>query len=189
MFEYFQSIKEILFVTDLIAHYLLLIGIVWSIAYPNKRIWPPPKKGTWQHTITWILFYLAFALNGVLIFMDWNSWLFTSNARLFLGIPIAIVGSLLVSWGIFTLGSKNTSGIKAGFKTGGPYRFTRNPQYLGDMLLFIGIILISNSLYLLVTNMLLILVFAMTPWAEEVWLEKMYGDEYKQYKNTTPRFL
>jgi protein-S-isoprenylcysteine O-methyltransferase Ste14 len=189
MFDFFQSINEILFVTDLAVHYLLLVGIVWSVAFPNKRIWPPPEKGSWQHTMVWILFYLAFGLNGVLIFLDWNSWLFTSNIRIFLGIPIAMIGLLLFSWGIFTLGTNNTSGVKAGFISTGPYRFTRNPQYLGDMLLFIGIILISNSLYLLITNMLLILVFAMTPLAEEVWLENMYGDEYKNYKNNTSRFL
>lgn len=189
MFEFFQSIKEYIFVTDLVVHYLLLVGIGWSIAFPDKRIWPPPRRKSWQQTITWILFYLAFALNGILFFIDWNSWIFQSYARLLLGIPFAIFGSLLVSWGIFTLGTKNTSGVKAGFITDGPYKFTRNPQYLGDMLLFIGLILISNSLYLLIANMLLILIFIMTPWAEEVWLEKMYGDEYKKYKKTAARFL
>ena len=189
MFEYFQSIKEVLFMVTLIIHYILLIGIGWSIAFPNKRIWPPPDKNSWQHRITWILFYLAFIFNGAFIFLDWNSWLFTTNFRFFLGIPITIIGSLLVSWGIYTLGVKNTSGLKDGFKNTGPYRFTRNPQYLGDMLLFIGIILVSNSIYVLVTNILLILVFAMTPLTEEVWLEQMYGDEYKKYKHITTRFL
>jgi len=189
MFEYFQNIKEYLFIADLIIHYMLLVGIGWSVACPSKRIWPPPKKSSWQYAITWILFYFAFILNGSFILLDWNSWLFTSNARFYLGIPIAIIGLLLVSWGVFTLGVKNTSGLKDGFKTSGPYKFTRNPQYFGDMLLFIGVILISNSLYVLIANMLLILVFAITPLAEEVWLEGIYGDEYKEYKNITTRFL
>jgi protein-S-isoprenylcysteine O-methyltransferase Ste14 len=189
MFEFFQSIKEALFIAALIIHYLLLIGIVWSVAFPQKRIWPPPDKRSWQYRVTWILFYLAFILNAAFIFLDWNSWIFTQSSRFLLGIPLAVIGTLLVSWGISTLGTKNTSGLKDGFITTGPYRFTRNPQYLGDMLLFIGLILISNSLYLLITNFLLILVFAMTPWAEEVWLEKRYGDEYKNYKQITSRFL
>jgi protein-S-isoprenylcysteine O-methyltransferase Ste14 len=189
MFDYLQSIKENLFIVDLIIHYILLIGIVWSVAFQHKRIWPPPKKSSWQYTSTWFLFYLAFILNGSFIFLDWNTWLFNSNARFLLGIPIAIIGALLVSWGIFTLGVKNTSGRKDGFMTKGPYRFTRNPQYFGDMLLFIGLILISNSLFLLITNMLLILVFAITPLAEEIWLEETYGDEYKKYKTFTSRFL
>ena len=189
MVEFLKSVKGILFVLDLAVHYVLLFGIVWSVAIPNKRIWPPPKKRSWQYIITWMLFYSAFILNGSFILLDWNTWLFTHNFRFFLGIPIAAIGSLLVSWGVVTLGTKNTSGLKDGFIIKGPYKFTRNPQYLGDMLLFAGVILISNSLYVLITNVLLMLVFAITPLAEEVWLEKIYKEEYKKYKAKTTRFL
>jgi protein-S-isoprenylcysteine O-methyltransferase Ste14 len=189
MYTYLQRAKEVLLIVDLIIHYVLLFGIVWSVAFPGKRIWPPPNKRSWQYRVTWILFYLAFILNAAFIFLDWNSWIFTHNSRFLLGIPLAVVGTLLVSWGIYTLGTKNTSGLKNGFITGGPYRFTRNPQYLGDMLLFAGMILISNSLYVVITHILLILVFAITPLAEEVWLEDIYGDKYINYKNTTTRFL
>jgi protein-S-isoprenylcysteine O-methyltransferase Ste14 len=187
--RYFQNLKEILFFIDLIIHYVLLIGIVWSIAFPTRRIWPPPKKNSWQYYFTWILFYLIFILSGVLILLDWNSGALTASVRFLLGVPIILLGTSLVSWGIITLGVKNTSGLQDGFRTSGPYEFTRNPQYLGDMLLFLGIILISNSLYLLVTNTLLILIFAITPLAEEVWLEANYGEEYKKYKKLSTRFL
>ena len=189
MIEFLLSIKDVLYYVNLSVHYVLLIGIVWSVSFPQRRIWPPPKKRSWQHRITWILFYLAFLFNGVFILLDWNTWIFTQSIRFLLGIPIALIGALLVSWGIYTLGVTNTSGIKDGLITEGPYRFTRNPQYLGDILLFIGIILISNSLYVLVTNILLILVFTITPIAEEAWLEEEYGDGYSRYKQSTPRFL
>jgi len=95
----------------------------------------------------------------------------------------------LVSWGINTLGTKNTSGLEGGFISAGPYRFTRNPQYLGDMILFLGLSLISNSLFLWITHILLILVFVLTPLAEETWLEDLYGEAYTEYKKGTPRFL
>lgn len=189
MFAYIQSIKVPLFIIDLVALYLLLAGIVWSVAFPHKRIWPPPNKRSWQYKVTWVLFYLVFILNASFIFLDWNSWIFTQSSRFLLGIPLAIIGGLLVSWGIYTLGTKNTSGLKGGFITAGPYRYTRNPQYLGDMLLFTGMVLISNSLYVLITHVLLILVFAITPLAEEVWLEDIYGEDYQRYKQNTSRFL
>jgi len=189
MVEFIKSVKGILFILDLVVHYVLLFGIVWSVAIPKKRIWPPPKNRSWQRTITWIFFYSAFILNGLFILLDWNTWLFTHNFRFFLGIPIAVIGSLLVSWGVVTLGTKNTSGLKDGFILKGPYKFTRNPQYLGDMLLFVGVILISNSLYVLIMNVLLMLIFAITPLAEEVWLEEVYGEKYKKYKKITARFL
>jgi protein-S-isoprenylcysteine O-methyltransferase Ste14 len=121
--------------------------------------------------------------------LDWNNWIISKPFRFFVGIPVIIIGSLLVSWGFATLGIKNTSGIKNEFVITGPYWFTRNPQYLGDVILFVGIILLSNSLYLAIVHVLGAIVFLITPLAEEVWLEKQYGEQYIQYKNATPRFL
>ena len=96
---------------------------------------------------------------------------------------------MLFSWGFATLGTKNTSGIKNQFISKGPYRYTRNPQYLGDNILFLGIIILSNSFITLITHALLILIFLITPWAEERWLEEQYGEIYKEYKKVVPRFI
>jgi protein-S-isoprenylcysteine O-methyltransferase Ste14 len=57
------------------------------------------------------------------------------------------------------------------------------------MILFIGLSLSANSLYLWITHSLTVLVFAVTPWAEEAWLEEQYGEEYLEYKRGTSRFL
>ena len=48
---------------------------------------------------------------------------------------------------------------------------------------------LSNSLYLWITHLLLILVFVVTPLAEEIWLEERYGESYLVYKKATARFL
>lgn len=184
-----KNITHALFLADVLAHYALLVGIVWSIFLPQKRAWPPPKKRSWQYATTWILFYLIFAIHIALVFLDWNSWVFTSYTRLFLGAPLVLVGSVFVSWGILTLGIKNTSGVKDGFIKTGPYRYTRNPQYLGDAFIFLGMILISNSFYVLITHTLTILVFLLTPLTEEVWLEEKYGGIYLEYKRNTNRFI
>lgn len=189
MIEFFRSIKIELFIIDLICLYILLIGITWSIIFPKKRIWPPPKKGSWQHLLTWLLFYIIFGLNAIFIIIDWDSWIFLSPLRFLIAIPLIILGIILFSWGIHSLGTKNTSGIKNEFITIGPYRFTRNPQYLGDIILFLGITILANSIYLLITHILLSVVFVITPWAEESWLEEQYGEIYLEYKKKVPRFL
>lgn len=189
MTEILWSMKSAIFVIDLIVHYILLFGIVWSVAFPKKRVWPPPKKWSWQYIVTWVGFYAAFILNGLLVVLDWNSWVLENNIRFFVGIPLVITGVLFFLWAFTTLGAENTSGVKSAFVRSGPYRHTRNPQYVGDIFLFAGVILISNSVYLLILNSLLSLVFLITPMAEEVWLEDQYGGKYLEYKQEVPRFL
>jgi protein-S-isoprenylcysteine O-methyltransferase Ste14 len=183
------NLKGILFVADIAVHYFLLSAMIWSVAFPKRRVWPPAQKHSWQYITIWTLFYLALALNVSLLVLDWNIWIISTPVRFLVGIPVIIIGTLLVTWGFATLGIKNTSGIKNEFITDGPYRFTRNPQYLGDVILFVGIILLSNSLYVALVHVLGGIVFLITPLAEEIWLEQQYGDQYVQYKNTTARFL
>ncbi len=177
------------FTTDVAILVLLLIGALWSVVNPAKRIWPPPKKASWQFWLAWILFYLVFGLNLFLLVFEWNSWFFTNDSRFIVGVPLALIGALLVTWGIRTLGTINTSGIRDRFVTTGPYAFTRNPQYLGDIILFLGLSIIANSLHLWITHALLILVFVATPLAEEAWLEVQYGEAYDKYRIRVSRFL
>ena len=178
-----------LFIVDVVVLFVLLLGSMWSVALPEKRIWPPPGRQSWQYISAWTCFYLAFASNAALFILDWNSWILTDVTRLILGIPLGVIGAVLLCWGVATLGVGNTSGLQRGFKTTGPYRFTRNPQYLGDMILFMGLSLVANSTYLWIAHALLILVFVITPLAEETWLEEQYGEIYLEYKRNTARFL
>ena len=184
-----KIIAILIFIIDVAALLILLLGTCWSIAYPGSRIWPPPSKRSWQYALSWILFYLVFGLNALLIIIDWNSWRYVSPLRFVVGIPMVLIGSLLLIWGIRTLGINNTSGSVSGFIKSGPYKFTRNPQYLGDMILFIGLSLCANSLYLWITHALLILVFLATPIAEEKWLAEEYGEVYEEYFRDTSRYL
>ena len=79
--------------------------------------------------------------------------------------------------------------MKDGFVRAGPYAFTRNPQYLGDILLFTGVSIVANSELALVTHMLTALIFLITPMAEEPWLAEEYGEEYVRYRRDVARFL
>ena len=178
-----------IFIVDVIALLVLLVGIVWSVAVPARRIWPPPSKRSWQYLSTWFLFYLVLSLNTLLLVLDWNTWVFDDPNRFIIGIPLAVIGTLLLVSGVRTLGIRNTSGLSDGFIIDGPYRFTRNPQYLGDMMLFIGLSIMANSLMLWLAHALLILVFSITPLAEEDWLKDQYGDSYRSYFEGTSRFL
>lgn len=182
-------LKTCIFYVDVFLLSLLLAGAVWSIAKPDRRVWPPPGRRSWQYRVTWICFILIFAMNAFLFIFDWDSWIFHGLRRLIMGIPVALLGGLLVTWGITALGAKNTSGLADRFVATGPYAFTRNPQYLGDNVLFLGLSIIANSELLWIAHNLLILVFLITPLTEEPWLEAQYGQQYIQYKQSTSRFL
>ena len=81
------------------------------------------------------------------------------------------------------------SGQRGGFVSSGPYRFTRNPQYVGDIVFFVGVGVIANSVFLWIAHVLLILGFVVAPLTEEPWLEEQYGDAYREYRRRVPRFL
>ena len=185
----YVEVTDIFFYFNILVNYAMLAGVIYSIAYPAKRIWPPSKKWAWRYIATWFLFYATVTLDVILAFLTWDTWSISSEIRLFIGIPISIIGGMLVTWGIFTLGIANTYGSRNGFINNGPYQFTRNPQYFGDIILFIGLSLVANSLYVAIFLLLLAITFCITPLSEESWLYEQYGNEYVKYKSDTSRFL
>jgi|SRR5919197_2700839 protein-S-isoprenylcysteine O-methyltransferase Ste14 len=72
----------------------------------------------------------------------------------------------------------------------GPYRFSRNPIYLGMVLGLIGLAIAINSLWLLLT---------LVPFAvairygvisrEEAYLDRKFGDVYRRYRAGVRRWL
>ena len=74
--------------------------------------------------------------------------------------------------------------------TGGPYRFTRNPMYLGFVMQYVGISALFNSLLpVLLLPAVQLLVRRGVIEREERYLERKFGDEYRQYKGTVRRWI
>ena len=73
--------------------------------------------------------------------------------------------------------------------TKGLYRYTRNPAYVGMVLLQTGVgIACASWLYLVLTAALIVFLNANLS-AEERYCSYMYGDDYLKYKNSTPRWI
>ena len=178
-----------IFYINLSVHYIIFGLVLWSIFFSSKRIWPPPSKQSWQYKIYWNLFYIGAMLDIILIIQEFNIWIIPNEIRYFIGIPLILIGTFIVSFGVYTLGIKNTYGLKNGFTDKSPYKYTRNPQYLGDIILILGLILFINSLNLTVLFLLTIIIFIIMPFSEEIWLEEKYENEYIEYKNKTSRFI
>lgn len=72
----------------------------------------------------------------------------------------------------------------------GPYRFSRNPMYVGFTLLYLGIALRYGSLWpLLFLPLVLAVMHFGVIVREEAYLERRFGDAYRQYRRRVNRWL
>jgi protein-S-isoprenylcysteine O-methyltransferase Ste14 len=72
----------------------------------------------------------------------------------------------------------------------GPYRFTRNPIYLGMFLGLIGLAIAFDNLWLLtmLVPFALVIRFGVVV-REEAYLERKFGDAYRGYRSRVRRWL
>lgn len=72
----------------------------------------------------------------------------------------------------------------------GPYRWTRNPMYVGMTLLYLGATVWVNTVWPLIPLPVILLVMQRGVIArEEVYLEARFGEEYRKYKEHVRRWL
>jgi protein-S-isoprenylcysteine O-methyltransferase Ste14 len=72
----------------------------------------------------------------------------------------------------------------------GPYRFTRNPIYIGFVLLYFGLAIILTSVWVLALLIPVLIVLQRgVVEREEVYLERQFGDAYRKYQARVPRWL
>lgn len=72
----------------------------------------------------------------------------------------------------------------------GPYRYSRNPDYIGQTLTYVGIAVVANSWWPLVLLPLILLVVQRgVIRREERYLEAKFGDEYRSYMARVRRWL
>ena len=167
---------------------LLGVSLVVTIARPQCRVWPPPSRTSWQYCYTWGLTAVASLGITILGILDWNTFRLQQWLRLG-GAFLAVGGACFALWGIRELGVRATQGLGGELATTGPYRYSRNPQYVGDIALLLGFGVLCNSALTLAAVALGILWFALAPFAEEPWLRERLGASYEEYTHDAPRFL
>jgi len=111
-----------------------------------------------------------------------------------LGAIVFALALALLAWAIATVtraGSNvPTSQPTTTIVDGGPYRFTRNPIYLGMALGLIGLAIAFNSVWLLLALVPFALVIRYGVVArEEAYLERKFGDVYRGYRARVRRWL
>ncbi len=80
----------------------LLIVIAVSVFFPNQRIWPPPKKDSWQQALSWSLFTIVMFGVPLLGILDFESMGSFHWSRYILGAVLFSVGLGIDIWGTRT---------------------------------------------------------------------------------------
>lgn len=115
-------------------------------------------------------------------------------------ISVIIAGSLIfIGISLFALGVKNFSRAATPLPTNQPARalvtngihgWTRNPIYLGFFLVYVGIGIAGRSPWILVLTMPIAVVIRYGVVArEEAYLERRFGDAYRDYRARVRRWL
>jgi protein-S-isoprenylcysteine O-methyltransferase Ste14 len=202
-------IAEIVFTITLFMELLVAAGLIISLFYTDNRIWPPLKKDSWQYTYTQFLSKSSFLSFFILGFLDMQSFILRSWLFILFGFILMITGAALYFWASLTfqktyaktqlealseLSEKRMMfdlffETKDKLVTEGPYKYSRNPQYLGTILFFLGAILVFNSSYQVITGFLGFTLLILAVFVEESWLKLKFKDKYDEYCKEVHRFI
>jgi protein-S-isoprenylcysteine O-methyltransferase Ste14 len=111
-----------------------------------------------------------------------------------IGATVFVLALALFAWAIVTV-TRAGSNVPTNRPTttivaSGPYRFTRNPIYLGMVFALIGLAIAFDILWLLLMLVPFALVIRYGVVArEEAYLERRFGDVYRGYRSRVRRWL
>ena len=184
-----NSMKWILLIAAILLELFYITMFIITIKVANFRFWPPPSTRSWQFFSAWIIASLVVVFFFFLGLLDFDSAILHNWIRFPIALALFMISSTIGTWAYSTLGLWTTLGLGKRLITTGPYRYTRNPQYLADMLNIFVYMLLTNSWMVWITGLLGILLNLLAPFTEEPWLEAQFGVEYMEYKSRVPRFL
>ena len=139
-------------------------GIPWALSHLGPRYgWVDGSPSGWN-----LLGYIPVATGAVLLV-----WImifgFSQNRNLPQWVPIDWSPAFLM--------------------TGGPYAFSRNPMYIGELALWLGLSVLYGSPAVLAGFAVWVAVMQRLAVREEVGLEAAFGDLYRRYKTRVPRWI
>jgi len=150
---------------------------------PSAIPWPP------------LLFAVAVAagvLLGRLAPLQWPG--LDDLAARIIGYGLGAAGIALMAWGFFTLYRANTTVLPhrrvERLVTHGAFRFRRNPIYMGEVLLLLGLAQTTGNIWMAIMAPLFALgVYGLAILPEERHLEARFGNAYLDYKAGTRRWF
>lgn len=164
----------------ILAIYALGFWAPWNYLVTRGASAGPTAPTAWLWLSVWLARIHALPLDKATLVV-------TSLAIVFL-----CIGALLRVWGAAYLGSSIVhAGAMQGnaVVAGGPYRFLRNPLYLGSVAVALGIAILmppTGAAFFLIALPIFYLRLTL---GEEAFLTQRLGPAYEAYRNLVPRFL
>ena len=117
-----------------------------------------------------------------------------SGAVFWPGLALVALAVGLLIWGRQTLVTGGTnvdpSLPSTAVVTSGPYRFSRNPLYMGLAVVYLGLTLALDTWWgIILLALVLIVMHRGVIQREERYLERKFGDGYRQYRAAVRRYL
>lgn len=154
------------------------------------------KEHPYAHLIQ-IIVILAFSLvwffdSFILKFSTESVSSISLGIRIILSIIVFILGFVVMGlahkalFGMFLHGERHETSTLV---TTGIFAHIRNPMYLGIFLIFLSFILLTFSLISIIPWILIIILFDKMSNYEEKDLERIFGEEYLEYKSRVPKWI
>jgi protein-S-isoprenylcysteine O-methyltransferase Ste14 len=177
-------------VIAVVAGITAIVLVLLAVVRPELHIWPPGRVGSIQWYLVWGLILVGFTAMIVAGVVHWNQWGWPAWLRWGVGGVLVLAGNGLAWWGVGRIGLRNATGaMEGGLARDGLYRYTRNPQYLGDIAILVGWAVLAASPHVVLAILPGVIAFLLTPLPEERALEEKFGEPYRRYREEVPRFL
>jgi len=140
----------------------------------------------------------AVRMVGVITWLIDPAWMTWSAVALpiwlrWCGVGLGVVAAALLIWTFRTLDTNLTDTVVTRknhtLVTSGPYRWVRHPFYLAFLMAMIADSLVMANWFLALTGGLAVSLIFIRTAREEANLLSRFGDDYRQYMETTGRFF
>jgi protein-S-isoprenylcysteine O-methyltransferase Ste14 len=168
------------------------IFMIWQIIIPILLTVVVKEKSTIQklsasvpmkfekssNILSMVLLIVAFIISIFLPLQSNTIWFY-------IGLLIFLMGLIIDIMALHTFQKAKPIGP---FTTG-PYRYSRHPVYFGFFLIYISISIMSLSWVFLIITVIFGIHFVIVAPAEERYCLQIYGKEYQEFMERTPRWI
>lgn len=138
--------------------------------------------------------YLSFIVLGIGLQFRWPLNFLPIETRLPLGFVLVVLSLVLFAWAVRTFLAAKTSfdhrKPTTSLISSGPFRFSRNPIYVGMTLFGLGVGVLLDNLWIVLLMLPAAFVIRFFVIArEEDFMQNKFGEDYLRYKSSVRRWI